>query len=98
MELPIWLNRKAWAAWEQHRKEIKRKLTPTSVRLQFKLLEENKETHAQIIKNSITNGWTGLFPLKEDGFRKPNKYIEPNYDKETNERRDLLVEQMKASK
>lgn len=98
IELPNWLNPKAWAAWEQHRKEKNKALTPTSKRLQLKLLEENKETHAQIIKNSITNGWTGLFPLKEDGFRKPNKYIEPNYDRETNERRNFLVEQMKASK
>lgn len=96
-ELPNWLNPKAWAAWEQHRKEKNKALTPTSKRLQLKLLEENKETHAQIIKNSITNGWTGLFPLKENGFRKPNKYVEPNYDKETNERRNLLVEQMKAN-
>lgn len=89
---PIWLNLKAWAAWEQHRKEIKRKLTPTSTRLQLKFLEEHKENHTQIIKNSITNGWTGLFPLKD---RKPQKYIEPNLDKEMNERRNALIAGMK---
>lgn len=94
-ELPIWLNLKAWTAWEQHRKEKGQKMTPTSVRLQLKLLGENKEDHVQIIKNSITNGWTGLFALKENGLRKPNKYVEPNYDKETNERRNFLADQLK---
>lgn len=97
-ELPSWLNPKAWSAWEQHRKEKGQKLTPTSVRLQLKKLEKNKEKHADMIRTSIENGWTGLFEPKENGFRKPKNYIEPNYDKETNERRNLLVEQMKASK
>lgn len=97
-ELPNWLNVKAWAAWEQHRKEKNKALTPTSKRLQLKLLEENKETHTQIIKNSITNGWTGLFPLKENGFRKPNKYVEPNLDKEMNQRRNELLKQFNANK
>lgn len=95
IELPDWLNKKAWNAWEQHRKEKGKKLTPTSLRLQLKLLEENKETHTQIIKNSITNGWTGLFPLRE-GQKKPNKYIEPNLDKETNDRRNELLKQFKV--
>lgn len=94
-ELPIWLNLKAWTAWEQHRKEKCQKMTPTSVRLQLKLLGENKADHVQIIKNSITNGWTGLFALKENVPKKPNKYVEPNYDKETNERRNFLADQLK---
>ena len=93
---PTWLNLKAWAAWEQHRKEIKKKLTPTSIRLQLKFLEENKENHTQIIKNSIVNGWTGLFPLKD--ARKPNKYIEPNLDKELNTRRNELLAKFNANR
>lgn len=91
-ELPSWLNPKAWAAWEQHRKEIKKPLTPTAVKLQLKILEENKDDHVQMIKNSITNGWQGFFPLKKEG-RKPNKYVEPNLDKETNDRRNELIKQ-----
>lgn len=67
IQLPIWINKKAWEAWEQHRKEIKKKLTPTTMRLQLKFLESHKEDHAEIIRNSITNGWTGLFPIKK-GF------------------------------
>lgn len=63
--LPIWLNQDAWNAWLQHRKEKKKPLTPTSLKLQLRFLEENKSNHAEIIKKSITNGWTGLFPLEE---------------------------------
>lgn len=94
IELPSWLNKKAWGAWEQHRKEKKKTLTPTSKKLQLKLLEENKDDHVQIIKNSITNGWTGLFPLRGE-LKKitPPKYIEPNDSKEVNDRRNILNSQ-----
>ena len=95
-ELPDWMNKKAWAAWENHRREKKHKLTPTSIKLQLKFLAEHQQDHAQIIKNSITNGWTGLFPLK-DGQRKPTKYVPPNLDKETNDLRNALVDKFKAS-
>lgn len=97
-ELPSWLNLKAWEAWQEHRKEIGQKQTKTSVKLQLKKLEKYKEKHADMIRTSIENGWTGLFPPKEDGFRKPNKYIEPNYDKETNDRRNALAEQFNVRK
>jgi hypothetical protein len=95
IELPIWLNKNAWNAWIQHRKEKKKSLTPTSMKLQIKFLEANKEDHAQIIKNSITNGWTGLFPIKKDTFqqKKPPRYIEPSTSKEDNDRRNELLKQ-----
>lgn len=92
-ELPIWLNKKAWEAWEQYRKEKGKKLTLTTVKLQLKLLEEHLQDHSQIIKNSITNGWTGLFPLKEkEAYQKrsPKVYQEPNDNKEVNERKKFL--------
>lgn len=96
-ELPIWLNKNAWSAWEQHRKEKKKSLTPTSKKLQLRFLEENKENHAQIIKNSITNGWTGLFPIKQDGFKKlPPRFVEPNTSKEDNERRNEILRQSES--
>lgn len=95
IELPIWLNKAAWNAWEQHRKEKKKTLTPTSIKLQLKFLEANKEDHTQIIKNSITNGWTGLFPIKKDQFVKktPPRFIEPSTTKEDNDRRNFLSKQ-----
>jgi hypothetical protein len=62
--LPDWLNSEAWAEWEQHRREIKEKQTPLSVKKQINLLERFKEDHVEIINQSIQNGWKGLFELK----------------------------------
>ena len=62
--LPEWLNKEAWGLWIQYRKEMKKKMTPLTIKQQLKLLEIHKKDHVGIIKNSIQNGWTGLFPLK----------------------------------
>lgn len=65
-ELPEWINKEVWKNWEGYRKEKKQKLTPRSITLQLKYLEQHKDTHVAIIEQSIQNGWTGLFPLKVD--------------------------------
>jgi hypothetical protein len=55
----------AWQCWEQYRKEKKQKLTPASVKMQIKFLSQfGEEVAIQIINQSIQNGWTGLFELK----------------------------------
>lgn len=61
-----WLNVEAWSKWEVYRKEIKKKLTTSSVRQQIAFLEKNQADHIEIINTSIMNGWTGLFPLKKN--------------------------------
>ncbi len=51
-----------WEEWEQHKKEKKSPLTPTSVIRQINLLTKCSPKEAiQIINNSITNGYAGLF-------------------------------------
>jgi DNA-binding HxlR family transcriptional regulator len=65
IELPGWLDKEVWAEWVEYRKEIKKKLTPSMISKQLKFLEKHNGTHAAIIEQSIQNGWTGLFPLKE---------------------------------
>ncbi len=65
--LPDWLDKKAWAEWEEYRKERKKTLTQTSIKLQVEMLGNNKKDHIEIIHTSIRNGWTGLFPLKKQG-------------------------------
>jgi hypothetical protein len=57
---------KAWDEWIQYQKEKKRKLTPTTVKKQVQFLGGRGDPEIiQIINNSITNGWVGLFELKK---------------------------------
>ena len=71
-QLPDWLNKEVWSNWTEYRKEKKQRLTSRSIVLQLKELEKNKETHKEIIEQSIKNGWTGLFPLRETANKQSN--------------------------
>ncbi len=52
----------AWQSWERHRMEIKKKLTPESIRQQFKKFADMGEGRAiAAINHSIANGWQGIF-------------------------------------
>ncbi|NAP01969.1 helix-turn-helix domain-containing protein [Pseudomonas syringae] len=53
----------AWADWCQHRKEIRKTLTATTCARQAKTLAGHHDADA-VINQSISNGWTGLFPEK----------------------------------
>ena len=61
----------AWFSWLDYRKEIKKALKPSTIESQFKqfiLWGEQKSVDS--IKNSITNGWTGLFEPRQQ-YKKP---------------------------
>jgi hypothetical protein len=59
---------RGWDDWVEFRKEIRKKLTPASIRKQVELLENYPPAEQQaVINQSIQNGWTGLFPLKGNG-------------------------------
>lgn len=66
LDLPEWLDKKAWNEWVEYRKQIKKKLTALTIKKQIKFLSENKKDHIKILENSISNGWTGLFQLKKE--------------------------------
>lgn len=58
--------REAWELWHQHRKEIKKKITPTGEKMQLKDLESwGVEKAIFAIERSIKNGWQGLFEPKD---------------------------------
>lgn len=104
IELPVWLNKKAWDALVQHRKEIKKPLTSQAIKLIIKKLESHKEDHVQMIKNSIENRWTTIYPLKKDEkrvstFHKIAQEAEDSNqrmrDKQDNENLKILLEQSK---
>ena len=87
-ELDSEIFREAWGRWTAHRKEIKKKLTPTTTAAQLKKLAGWGETRAiAAIERSIEAGWTGIFEDGKSGNGKPhNNYAngpgqkyDPNY-------------------
>jgi len=65
---PDWLNKKAWAEFEAHRKEIKKPLTDLSRTKAANSLEHFTEIEQQsFIDTTIQNRWTGIFPKKLNG-------------------------------
>jgi len=73
-EIPPCINPTVWDEWVQHRKELKKSLTTTTIKKQLAQLEKwdklDMDT-SEIIHASITNGWIGLFPLR-NGMRQTN--------------------------
>ena len=67
-EIPSELS-EAWTAFVEHRKELKKPMTETAALLNFeklmKLSGGDIEKANEILKQSIENGWQGLFELKE---------------------------------
>ena len=54
--------RKAWNSWVTYRKEKKKKLTPSTIKLQLKKLESIGEVRAiEMISNSILKSYEGLY-------------------------------------
>lgn len=77
--LPEWLDKEAWDSWTRYRIDIRKKLTPQSIKLQLRALEQDIPNHRAMIENSIKNGWTGLFAVKSENKRsdapkEPSKY------------------------
>jgi hypothetical protein len=65
--------KEAWNDWQQHRREIKKKLTPKSIEKQFKELSAMGESNAiAAIDHSISKGWTGIFPAPSGPTSKPS--------------------------
>ena len=55
----------AWEDFQQHRKEIKKKLTPLAgSRTLNKLSKYPVDVAIQMLEQSIENGWTGVFEIK----------------------------------
>jgi len=58
--------RVSWQAWREHRREIKKALTPSSTKMQLRMLAGLGAVVAiDAINESVRCGWTGLFPPTE---------------------------------
>jgi hypothetical protein len=67
--IPEWIPADAWMQWDTYRCERGRKLTPSTVQRQVALLEQlraNGHDPSAVIAQSITHGWLGLFPVRND--------------------------------
>ena len=65
------LSHSIWNEWVSYRKEIRKKMTPRTIKMQKAML--GKYTRAEqkiIIEKSIQNGWAGLFELKGNEKKK----------------------------
>ena len=74
VDIPHGIHPDAWAAWQQHRRELRKKLTPSTVERQAAMLRAySPDEQRQIIEQSIAAGWSGLFPLKNNNRSAPHE-------------------------
>ena len=84
-DYPLDLNEDAWASWKEFRKEQFRTTYKSlgesaAISKLLRISNNNKEHQAQIIQQSIENGWKGLFELKTEKQTKVQKILS-NYHK-----------------
>ena len=71
--LPFWLPLNYWEEFKLHRKQIKKPMSELAEKKAIAVLDNlRKDGHdpLQVISNSIVNGWSGLFPVKNKEFAK----------------------------
>jgi len=70
--------RVAWGRWTAHRREIKKALTPSTIKMQLKKLATMGVNRAVvIIDHTIEKGWTGLYEPSTNGNGQAKKSSEP---------------------
>ena len=84
-DYPFELNLDAWNLWKDFRKEqFRTSYKPlgeaAAISKLLRISNNNKENQAQIIQQSIENGWKGLFELKTEKQTKVQKILS-NYHK-----------------
>lgn len=87
-DLPPWLNQEKWLEWIKYRKQVKKKMSPITIKKQINFLSQYKEDHMEIIEMSMSQGWTGLFPLKKGGpptLNKGTPFSKGKYDNRKSE-------------
>jgi len=84
-DYPFELNLDAWNLWKEFRKEQFRTTykplgEAAAISKLLRISNNNKENQAQIIQQSIENGWKGLFEIKTEKQTKVQKILS-NYHK-----------------
>lgn len=70
LELPPWLSRESWEDFVEHRKALRKPMTPKAGELILKKLqaiaaEHGEQAAQESLLNSIAAGWQGVFPPKD---------------------------------
>lgn len=70
--------RQAWAEYEEHRRQIRKKLTPLATKKLINKLETwGHDRSVLAIEHSIANGWTGIFEPGNGVMRGPGRLPAP---------------------
>ena len=70
------LDSTAWATWVDYRKQIRKPLKPASIlAAQRKLAAFGCDQYA-VVEQSIANGWTGIFQLKNGGTHATHQHVD----------------------
>lgn len=67
VSLPDWIPMESWNGFLEYRKRIRKPMTDRAVTLALHTLNDLKDqgnNPAAVLDQSVTNGWTGLFPVK----------------------------------
>ena len=78
IELPEWLDGTLWNDYLEMRKSIKKPATLKAQKIAINKLVEFKEQGSNpnaIVEQSIMNSWQGLFPLKEQQVKQPERRL-----------------------
>jgi len=62
---PAGMDANAWNRWETYRREIRKPIKPASVQAAQRKLAGFGADQAAVVEQSIAQGWTGLFDLKD---------------------------------
>lgn len=63
--------KQAWTKWQNHRREIKKPLTPTSITEQLRAFQEMGESRAiAAIEHTVKKGWQGIIEPSTGGPQK----------------------------
>ena len=66
---PDGLDGPSWKRWRDYRKKIRKPIKPVSVLAAQRKLAAFGADQASVVEQSIANGWTGLFALKDEAVR-----------------------------
>jgi hypothetical protein len=63
--LPAGLDLEAWNRWATYKREIRKPIKPASLLAAQRKLAGFGSDQAAVVEQSVAQGWTGLFPLKD---------------------------------